>query len=402
MSTGRSDDFDDLPTIRSNSESDADEAVRRDYEEPYRSSRPDWRPKRKPGFGFWLAVAWTLLYFVSTQVVGAIILVPILLVMMVAEAGPNGQPPADPMAWMKEPKVAAMLLGVTAASQFFGLGLSWLLLRLWCGKSWPRKIALTRLPTPTHAILMLIWFPAMIALAALIEVPIKEYVPTMQELLKAIGVKFQMEGTTEAILAMVKDAPWGLAIFAVAVTPGICEEVFCRGFLGQGLSGRYRTFAVVGIVSFLFGCMHADPQQGVGAMCLGIAIHFAYVATRSLPVAMLVHFANNGLAVLHVNTHTPFAGVLDPLEHVMKNSPLLFIVSTVAVFTAVSYALYQTRCKLAPVDPDLPAWEPEGVSGVELPPMNSGTIVTHDPLSVSSAAAVLVTAIGFGLVLAFG
>jgi uncharacterized protein len=402
MSADRPDDLDDVPTNRSNPEMDADDALRQDYEEPYRGPRPDWRPKRKPGFGFWLAVAWSVLYFVVTQIMGAIIAIPIIIVVVVADAGPNGQPPADPMAWMKNPKMTAILLGVTAASQFFGLGLSWLLLRLWCGKSWPRKIALTRLPTPTHAILMFIGFPAMIALAAIIEVPITKYIPTMQELLKAIGVNFQMEGTTEAILAMVKDAPWGLAIFAVAVTPGICEEVFCRGFLGQGLSGRYRTFAVVGIVSFLFGCMHGDPQQGVGAMCLGFAIHFAYVATRSLPVAMLVHFANNGLAVLHVNTHTPLVGVLDPIEQVMKNSPILFIASTVALFSAVAYALYQTRCKLVPVEPELPTWEPEGISGVELPPPNSGTIVTHDPISVGSAAAVLVTAIGFGLVLVFG
>jgi membrane protease YdiL (CAAX protease family) len=394
MSADQADDFDDVPTLQPVRERGVDP----DSREYYRSLLA----KRKPGFGFWKAVGWAHLYFVVTQLVGAIIAIPLVVLVIFADAGPNAQPPADPMAWMKSPNVTVALLGATAASQFFGLGLSWLLLRLLCGKPWPRKIALGRLPSPTHAVLVLVGFPAMIALAALIEVPIKEYVPTTQELLKRFGVDFQLEGTTEAILAMVKNAPWGLAIFVVGVTPGICEEVFCRGFLGQGLSGRYRTVEVVAIVSFLFGWMHADPQQGLGAMCLGLAIHFAYVATRSLPVAMLVHFANNSLAVLHVNTHTPFTGILDPLEQVMKNSPFLFIASTVALFSSVAYALYQTRCRLAAKEPELPVWEPEGVSGVELPPPNSGTIVTHDPLSVASAAAVLVSAIAFGLVLAFG
>jgi membrane protease YdiL (CAAX protease family) len=392
MSADRFDDFDDVPS-RPFSEDDLDPAVREE--------RRDSLPKPRPGFGFWLAVAWVVLYFVVTQVVAAIIAVPIIVVITVAEAGPNGNAPPDPMAWMKNPNVTAVLLGVTAASQFIGLALSWLLLRLWCGKSWKRKIALTRLPSRTHAALVLIGFPAMIAFAAMLEAPIKEFVPSMQEVMKAIGVQFQMEGTTEAILEMVKDAPWGLAIFAVAISPGICEEVFCRGFLGQGLSGRYRTWAVVAIVSFLFGCMHADPQQGVGAMCLGLAIHGAYVATRSLPVAMLVHFANNGLAVAHVNTHTPLTGLLNPLEQVMNSSPVLFFAATTALFAAVSYALYQTRCKLVAVDPDLPVWEPNAVSGVELPPPNSGTIVSHDPLSARSAALVLAAAIAFGLVLAF-
>ena len=62
------------------------------------------------------------------------------------------------------------------------------------------------------------------------------------------------------------DPPIGLDGLAA-----ICEEVFCRGFLAWGLAGRYATWAVVLIVSFLFGCLHADPQQGVGAMCLGAA-----------------------------------------------------------------------------------------------------------------------------------
>ena len=186
-------------------------------------------------------------------------------------------------------------LTTVAATQFGGLVLSYILLRLWCGKSWKRKIALTRLPSPTHAALVLIGFPAMIALAAAIEGPISRVVPNLGDILKELGVPFDMKGASEAVAEMVKQAPWGLAIFAVAVAPGICEEVFCRGFLAQGLSGRYQTWAVVLMVSFLFGCLHVDPQQGVGAMLLGTVIHAAYVATRSLVVAMAVHFANNGL-----------------------------------------------------------------------------------------------------------
>ncbi len=276
MSTEQTDDFDDVPVLHPLGAKNLDDSLREDYRE-----LPASLPKRKPGFGFWMAVAWALLYFVVTQVVAAIIAIPILLILLVREAGPNGVP--DPVAWFKSPKLTTALLGATIASQFIGLGLSWLLLRLWCGKPWKSKIALTRLPTRTHAILVLIGFPAMIALTTVLDALIKQFIPSMQDLMTAIGMQAQMEGTTEAILAMVQDAPWGLAIFAVAVSPGICEEVFCRGFLAQGLSGRYQTWAVVAMVSFLFGCMHGDPQQGFGAMCLGLAIHSAYVATRSLP-----------------------------------------------------------------------------------------------------------------------
>jgi membrane protease YdiL (CAAX protease family) len=307
--------------------------------------------------------------------------------------------PAWLNAWMQGSDGRVALLCTVAATQFSGLALSVLLLRLWCGKPWKRKIALTRLPTGTHAWLILIGMPALLAAGAMIEVPIERYVPSTQDVLNALGIELKFEGA-EMLPALIKDSPWALAIFVVAVSPGICEEFFCRGFLGQGLCGRYPTWAAVLIVSFLFGCLHVDIRQGLGAMFLGAAIHAAYLATRSLWVAMLVHFANNGIAVVHFNAQ--LFPVLDPFERVMNNSPILFVGSGLVLFVAVAYALYQTRCKLMPIIPGMPTWEPEGKGGVELPPPNSGTVVSHDPISPASVAGVLVGAIAFGLVIAFG
>jgi membrane protease YdiL (CAAX protease family) len=278
--------------------------------------------------------------------------------------------------------------------------LSWILLRYWCGREWKRKIALTRLPTATHFILVLIGFPALIALGAAIEVPISRYVPSIQDVLNSLGINLEFEGADKALPKLIGPTPWALAIFGVAITPALCEEVFCRGFLAWGVSGRYVSWAVVLIVSFLFGCLHGDPQQGVGVMFLGAAIHGAYVATRSLWVAMFVHFANNGIAVVHFNQQLS-PGILDPFELAMKNSPLLFIGAGLLLFVAVAYALYQTRCKLVSIEPGLPAWRPDGVSSQELPPPGSGTIVTHDPISPVSVALVLTGAVAFGLVMAF-
>jgi membrane protease YdiL (CAAX protease family) len=335
---------------------------------------------------------------IATQVViGLGLGIPIVLLFMLPDLMQNGGAAADPNAWQQGPAGRMATLTVVAATQFGGLVLSYILLRLWCGKSWKRKIALTRLPSPTHAALVLIGFPAMIALSAAIEGPISKVVPNLGDILKAVGVPFDMKGANDAISEMVKRAPWGLAIFAVAVSPGICEEVFCRGFLAQGLSGRYRTWAVVAMVSFLFGCLHVDPQQGVGAAILGVAIHFAYVATRSLVVAMVVHFLNNGLAVVQYSDS--LFPVLDLLDGPFKREPILFVMAALALFGAVAYALYQTRCRLAPAVEGLQGWQPEGVSGVELPPPNSGTVVTHEPLSPVSAALVAVGALAFGVML---
>jgi uncharacterized protein len=386
-------DFDDDPVRPTMSEPalPADAAARADYGEPARYVDPPPRP----GFGFWMAVLWSVLYVIVSQiVVGVAAFVVILLLLAVL----GGGLPEDFNGWMQGPTGRVAMLTVVSATQFGGLALSLLLLRLVCGKSWKRKIALTRLPNPTHVALVAIGFPAMIALSVAIEVPLTRYVPSLGEILKDLGVPFDMKGSGEAVTEMVQHAPWALAIFAVAVSPGICEEVFCRGFLAQGLSGRYQTWAVVLIVSFLFGAIHLDPQQGIGAMLLGAAIHGAYLATRSLVVPMAIHFANNGLSVTHVSDS--LWPVLTVWEEPFKREPLLFTLAGLVLFGAVVYALYQTRCRLAPAVEGLQGWQPDGVSdGVELPPPNSGTVVTREPLSPVSAALVATGALGFGVML---
>lgn len=391
MSADRPDDFDD-----------PDREVRLDYDDRY---PPPWprRPAAKPGFGFWMSVVWCLLYVAVTQIIAGIVFgILIFGIALAPEFRQHGMDALRPDrfdAWMHSPDGRAATLLLVSATQFTGLALSWLLLRIWCGRGWKRKIALTRRPTGTHAALVLIGFPALIGLGAAIDFVIERTVPSLQDVLDWVGFKFQFQGANEVLPDLIGGAPWHLAIFAVAISPAICEEVFCRGFLAQGMAGRYRTWAVVLFTSFLFGCLHLDPRQGLGAMLLGAAIHGAYVATRSLWVAMFVHFANNGLAVVHFNKQ--LFPVLDPVEHVFQAQPALFVTTATLLFVAVAYALYQTRCKLAPAEPGMPAWEPPGVSGVELPPPRSGTVVTHDPLSPLSVALVLVGAVQFGLVLAF-
>jgi membrane protease YdiL (CAAX protease family) len=394
MSTDRPDDL-DAPTLSPVPPDDREGRPRDDDRAP---------PPRRPGFGFWLAVAWCLLYVVVTQVVAGIVFgIPIYGIALIPELQQNGGAIlADPNKlndWMVGPRGRVATLILVAVTQFTGLLLSWILLRQYWGRSWKRRIALTRGPTRTHALLVLIGFPALIALGAAIEAPINKYLPSLQDVLDSLGVKFEMEGANEFLPKLIRHSPWALAIFAIAVSPGICEEVFCRGFLAHGLSGRYATWAVVLIVSFLFGCLHLDPKQGFGAMLLGAAIHGAYLATRSLWVAMAVHFANNGLAVVHFNAQ--LYPVLEPLERLLAEQPVLLVGSALLLFLAVCVALYQTRCRLAVDDVALPPWEPKWVGHAEVPPPGTGTVVTHDPLSVLSATLVAAGAVAFGLVLAF-
>lgn len=405
MSADRPDDLDDLPPVRPLPPDDAADpgrGSRRDDRDDV--APPDRGPPRKPGFGFWKAVLWCLAYLLVTQLLTLFVCgIPIGVVFVGKEIAQNGmgtfEDPDKTKAWTQGDDARLMMISILIASHLMGLLFGWLMLRWYFGgRTWKRRIALTRRPTATHWVLVLIGMPAVLALSAAIEQPIMKYIPSIQDLLNWAHIDFEWPGI-EAIEPLLRKTPFALALFAIAVMPAVNEEFWCRGFLGQGLAGRYRTWAVMLMTSFMFGAIHLEPRQGLWAMFFGVAIYGTYVATRSLWAAMFIHFVNNGLAVVHASDQIN-RPVLKPLEDALANSPVLFVAGASVLFAAVCYALYQTRCRLVAADPR-PGWEPTGVSGVELPPADSGTVVTHDRLSLASVVFLLVGVAAFGVVLAF-
>ena len=93
----------------------------------------------------------------------------------------------------------------------------------------------------------------------------------------------------------------------VAIGPALWEELWCRGFLGQGLASRYGNLGSVLLTSLLFGMIHIDPQQGAFAFLMGIVLYLCYLASRSILIPMLMHFINNTLEVLDGSQTGPAA-----------------------------------------------------------------------------------------------
>ena len=97
-----------------------------------------------------------------------------------------------------------------------------------------------------------------------------------------------LEGGTEYLI--------GLAILAVAVAP-FAEELFFRGFVFAGLSGRWGPVWAAGISSLLFMGAHLEPLRFPPLFVLGLLLAWLYHRTRALWAPMLVHFLNNAIAV---------------------------------------------------------------------------------------------------------
>src|SRR5262249_26215498 len=140
----------------------------------------------------------------------------------------------------------------------------------------------------------------------------------------------------EEVMQMMGQWPLAARVLIIGLGPGIGEELWCRGFLGRGLLGRYGLYGGILFTSFFFGLIHLHPTQGLMAMMMGICLHYIYVTSRSLLLPMLLHFLNNSLSVL-----APDIPTLRDLDKSWDQIPAVFWVGALVLAAAVGYALYQ-------------------------------------------------------------
>jgi uncharacterized protein len=337
---------------------------------------------RKPHPNVWWASLWTL-GVILIQIPGALIGLVIGFILVAVAPGLFGVGRggvADLLEAAKGPGIALAL--VITHLMIIGLGL--LVLRLALGRDWTRQVALRR-PGTSHLFLVIAAFPCVVVLGNVVY-----------SLLRALGVPSVSDlgiPGMEQMNDILAPWPWPFAVFAIAVLPAIGEELWCRAFFGRGLVGHYGAVAGVLFSSFFFGVMHVDPAQGSMAIFMGIFLHYVYLTTRSLWMTMLLHFLNNGFAVL-----APRVSFFEVLAAPPKEIPLAIYATIAVLFVGVVAALYQSRARLVAADGNgPPPWRPP-YPGVAYPPRGSGTEVAHPLpnvwllLLVAAAAAALVGA----------
>lgn len=208
--------------------------------------------------------------------------------------------------------------------------------------------------------------------------------PVAADLLPASG---GMEGIEELLAAMTS-LPLPVALAAIAAFPGVSEELWCRGFLGRGLVGKYGVFWGVLMASFFFGAIHGDPRQGSYALAMGVILHLVYLSSRSLLMPMLLHFGNNAVGV--VVSRTPALKALDAGE---KGVPWLVFAAAGALLVLCLVAFWQSRARL------VGSWRPEW-PGVACPPPEADTRIEVALPSWPVALLVVAALAGLGASLA--
>jgi membrane protease YdiL (CAAX protease family) len=354
-------------------------------------------PPPKPRPGFWGAVLWAVLFMLVLLVSLAVTAGTILAAHAVGADNPRQflmdqltgfatalQPPKPNEPPRPGPPVVicqAIVYGMLA-SQLATLALAVIVLRKRVGPDWKRQIGVRR-PAAMHLILVAMTVPGLIIVAA-----------GIQELV--LRVSDPANSPNEAALReLFRAAPALVVLLAIAVGPGVVEELWCRGFLGRGLCARYGLAYGVFATSFIFAAMHGVPARLLVYTLMGAYLHFVYLAARSIWVPVVLHLLNNGTAVLieFIPSWTRFVEAFDRDETGLRR---VTDVASLALLVFAGAALWSSRAQVFPdrskeQEGTAEQWKPE-YPGISAPPPAAPAKLAYGAIS---RVAVVFTLVSF-------
>lgn len=147
---------------------------------------------------------------------------------------------------------------------------------------------------------------------------------------------------------LIGENPMWFILIIVAVLPAICEEMLFRGYLLSACSdGKHFKRGII-ISSLMFGAMHLYAIKLIPTALLGVCFAYVVYKSGSILVGMLLHFINNGLAV--IVSYYPDSSLtqgLNWLEVDFNNPNVIILVALVAIAVGMlmigKYLMERTR-----------------------------------------------------------
>jgi membrane protease YdiL (CAAX protease family) len=89
-----------------------------------------------------------------------------------------------------------------------------------------------------------------------------------------------------------------LSIVLIIIIPGFMEELLCRGVILDGLRENYSPVKAIVVSALLFGLVHLNPWQFVGAFLIGLFSAWICLNTNSIWPSIYIHLFNNLLSLI--------------------------------------------------------------------------------------------------------
>ena len=86
----------------------------------------------------------------------------------------------------------------------------------------------------------------------------------------------------------------------------IIEEIIFRGIIQKGMiNNGVKPRNAILVSALIFGIVHFNPWQFIGAFLLGIVLGVVYFKTKSLLMSIFLHFFNNTIAEIIMKSSGP-------------------------------------------------------------------------------------------------
>jgi membrane protease YdiL (CAAX protease family) len=112
----------------------------------------------------------------------------------------------------------------------------------------------------------------------------------------------------------------------MVIAAPIFEELIFRGIILDGLLKKYSSVKSILISSTLFGLIHLNPWQFVTAFTIGIFSGWIYYKTKSLSLAVLIHFTSNLIGYINIFLNNNYPMEQSLMEYYGGTLNLVFII----------------------------------------------------------------------------
>lgn len=125
--------------------------------------------------------------------------------------------------------------------------------------------------------------------------------------------------------------PMALIIGGALIGP-VCEEIIFRGVILEGLAKKYDPMKAIIFSALIFGLIHLQPLQVIGAFFAGLILGWIYLKTQSLWIVIALHVINNFVAFT-------FSDLGTASTRELIGNDLLYI-GSFALAAAIAYGAY--------------------------------------------------------------
>jgi len=134
-----------------------------------------------------------------------------------------------------------------------------------------------------------------------------------------------------------KQNPIPFFVMAVIAAP-LLEEVMFRGIILDGYLKNYKPWHAILVSALLFGLIHGNLAQGIGAFALGALFGWFYWKTNSILPVVILHFVNNGIAFVGTQ-YTDKEDLSKSMREYMENDTLYFSIYAVSLILLVGLTM---------------------------------------------------------------